>query len=212
MTVIPFSETLRERTRNAHMETEDSAFISELLTGKRTKSDYTALVGQQYFVYRALEGVGEWMKDDPIASAFVSPKLTRLPAIEADLEFLMGCDWREQVVPLPATANYVSRIREMATWPGGFIAHHYTRYLGDLSGGQVIRTLLQRHYGFETNGVGFYLFAEIAKPKLFKDTYRAQLDAVDWDPGEHEHVIEEVTRAFQLNAGMFEQLAETRAA
>lgn len=211
MSVVPFSETLRERTR-AVQAAEDSAFISELLTGKRGRDDYIALVAQLYFVYDALESVAERMTSDPVASAFVSPKLTRLPAIEADLDYLSGPDWRSRIAPLPATRRYVRRIREVALWPGGFIAHHYTRYLGDLSGGQVIRAILQRQFGFETNGVGFYLFNEIAEPKLFKDTYRAQLDAVDWDAQEHARVIDEVSRAFRLNAEMLEGLAVSQAA
>lgn len=76
----------------------------------------------------------------------------------------------------------------------------------------MIRTLLQRRFGFETNGVGFYLFAGIAKPKDFKDTYRAQLDAVAWDDAERERVLAEVNRAFELNRAVFHGLEESMAA
>ncbi len=114
---------------------------------------------------------------------------------------------------MPSTFRYTARIREVGhDWPGGFIAHHYTRYLGDLSGGQIIRTLLQRQYGFETNGVGFYLFADIAKPKVFKDVYRSQLDAVDWTEEERDRVIAEVGLAFRFNTELFDDLAAAKAA
>jgi heme oxygenase len=210
-TTLPFSSALRERTRAVHTDTENSSFISELMSGKREKLDYIALVGQQYFVYRALEAVAASLADDPVAGVFVMPQLTRLPAIEADLDFLIGADWRDRIAPLAATTRYVGRIHEMADWPGGFVAHHYTRYLGDLSGGQIIRTILQRQFGFETNGVGFYIFGDIAKPKLFKDTYREQLDAVDWDDAERELVVAEAARAFRHNAEVFADLAEATA-
>ncbi|MEO6944267.1 MAG: biliverdin-producing heme oxygenase [Lacisediminihabitans sp.] len=210
--VISFSDALRERTAAVHSDTESSAFITELLSGKRSKQDYIALVGQLYFVYAALEDVADIVKSDAVAAAFISPQLTRLPALEADLTFLVGDRWRDAVTPLPATVRYVDRIHRMASWPGGFVAHHYTRYLGDLSGGQVIRTLLQRQFGFETNGVGFYIFAEIPKPKLFKDAYRAELDAVDWDNTERARVIEEANAAFRLNAGLFADLARATVA
>ncbi len=210
-TVIPFSQTVRESTRAIHAETEGSVFIAELVDGKRSKEDYAALLGQLYFVYQALEQVAETLRADPIASHFVDDKLTRLTAIDLDLDFLIGPGWRETVTPLMATRRYVQRIHEMATWPGGFVAHHYTRYLGDLSGGQVIRTVLQRQHGFDTNGVGFYIFAEIAKPKLFRDTYREQLDTAPWDATEQERVIAEVTRAFELNGALFDDLAEATA-
>jgi heme oxygenase len=152
--------------------------MTDLMQGKGTKDDYIALVAQHYFIYEALEGAEKNFADDAVAAAFITPRLTRLPAIEADLQFLLGDDWREQIAPLPTTVSYVKRINEVAaTWCGGFIAHHYTRYLGDLSGGQHIRRLMQRHFGFDTNGVGFYFFDEIASPKDFKDTYRSELIA-----------------------------------
>jgi len=93
-----------------------------------------------------------------------------MSALVADLEFLLGADWRAQISPLPSAVRYVDRINEVAAegWSGGFIAHHYTRYMGDLSGGQAIGRLMQRHFGFDTNGVGFYLFDQIASPKSSK--------------------------------------------
>lgn len=207
VSVMPFSAALRERTRKAHEEAESSPFVRELLEGKQSRSDYVALAGQQYFVYQALEAVAEQLREDAVAGAFIAPELTRLPAIEADLDFL-DPGWRERLQPLPATQAYVETIRRTADWPGGFIAHHYTRYLGDLSGGQVIRTLLQRQFGFGADGVSFYLFADIEKLKRFKDAYREQLDAVPWDDAERERVLAEANVAFRCNEAVFVELAE----
>ncbi|MEA9984015.1 biliverdin-producing heme oxygenase [Subtercola sp. RTI3] len=211
--VIPFSQALRERTWSGHGESEGAGFMTDLMNGKGSRDDYISLVTQHFFIYEAIEAAADRMKNDPVAAAFISPKLTRLPAIREDLRFLIGDDWLNQITPLPTTARYVARINHVAAvWSGGFIAHHYTRYLGDLSGGQVIRTLMQRQFGFETNGVGFYLFADIAKPREFKDTYRAQLDAVKWDAAERERVIDEVMVAYRFNTELFVDLAEAKAA
>lgn len=214
MTVLPFSQALRERTWSGHGESEGATFMSDLMTGKGTREDYIALVAQHYFVYEALEGAAAVFADDPVAAPFLSDQLTRLPALESDLGFLLGDGWRDAIAPLATTARYVRRIREIAAerWAGGFVAHHYTRYLGDLSGGQVIRRMMQRRYGFETNGVGFYLFDQIASPKEFKETYREQLDAVAWDKVERERVIAEVLAAYRLNTELFDDLAAAKAA
>ena len=214
MTVIPFSQALRERTRSGHSASEGASFMDDLMTGAGSRDDYVALVAQHYFIYEALEAAAGQLADDVEAAAFITPQLTRLPALEADLEFLIGPDWRSTIAPLPTTARYVARINEVAAerWAGGFIAHHYTRYLGDLSGGQIIRTLMQRQFGFETNGVGFYLFDEIAKPKEFKETYRDQLDAVAWSETERERVIDEVLLAYSFNTDLFSDLARAKAA
>ena len=214
MSVIPFSQALRERTWTSHGDSEGADFMKDLMTGKGTREDYIALVAQHFFIYEAIEAAADRFASDAVAAPFIAPQLTRLPAIEDDLEFLIGPDWRTSIHPLPTTERYVTRINEVAAsnWAGGFIAHHYTRYLGDLSGGQVIRTLMQRQFGFETNGVGFYLFDQIAKPKEFKETYRDQLDAVAWDAAERERVIDEVIAAYRFNTELFIDLADAKAA
>ena len=214
MTVIPFSQALRERTWSGHGESEGASFMSDLMTGKGTRGDYVALVAQHFFVYEALESGGAAFAGDPVAAPFLSDQLTRLPALEADLAFLLGEEWRAQIAPLATTERYVRRIDEIVAehWAGGFVAHHYTRYLGDLSGGQVIRKIMQRQFGFETNGVGFYLFDQIASPKAFKETYREQLDAAGWADAERERVIDEVLAAYKLNTELFDDLAAAKAA
>ena len=213
MSVIPFSQALRERTWSGHGESEGAGFMSDLLKGEGSREDYIALVTQHYFIYEALESAAERMRRDPVASVFLSDKLTRLPALEADLEFLLGPDWRERIAPLPTTQRYVERIRQVgATWAGGFVAHHYTRYLGDLSGGIFIGRVMARRFGFETNGIGFYLFDDIADPAAFKDVYREQLDAAPWDDAERERVIAEVLLAYRFNTELFEDLDRARAA
>jgi Heme oxygenase len=209
--LTPFSTAIRDRTSAAHSGSEHAGFMSDLLHGKGTRDDYVALVAQHWFIYEALESAAQRMKADPVAAPFISDRLTRLPALEADLEFLIGPDWRDRIEPLPATRRYVDRIRQVAaTWAGGFVAHHYTRYLGDLSGGQFIGRLMARQFGFETNGIGFYVFADIADPQAFKDVYREQLDAVPWDDEERERVIEEVLVAYRFNTELFEDLAAAK--
>ncbi|WP_159501978.1 heme oxygenase (biliverdin-producing) [Microbacterium sp. 18062] len=209
---IPFSTALRERSSGAHSGSEGAGFMSDLIKGDGTREDYIALVAQHWFIYEALESAAERMRRDPVASVFITDRLTRLPALEADLEFLIGPDWRERIEPLPTTRRYVERINQVgATWSGGFIAHHYTRYLGDLSGGLFIGKLMQRRFGFDTNGIGFYIFGDIADPKAFKDVYRDQLDAAPWDDAEKERVIDEVLLAYQFNTDLFEDLARAKA-
>lgn len=209
--LIPFSIALRQRSSSAHSGSESAGFMSDLMKGEGTRDDYIALVAQHWFIYAALEGAAERMRRDPVASCFISDKLTRLPALEIDLEYLLGPDWREQITPLPTTHRYVDRIQRVgATWAGGFVAHHYTRYLGDLSGGLFIGRLMQRRFGFDTNGIGFYLFDDIADPKQFKEFYREQLDAAPWDDAEKERVIDEVLLAYRFNTELFEDLARAK--
>ncbi len=212
MNVVPLTEALRDRARPRAEAHDADEFMTALVTGRGCRDDYVALVAQHYFIYRAIEQAPERMAADPVAARFISPRLTRLPAIEADLDYLVGHDWREVVRPLASTAAYVERIEQVGSvWVGGFIAHHYTRYLGDLSGGRLLRSLLQRQFGFDTNGVGLYLFAEIAEPRRFCSTYRAALDQAPWDDDERARVVGEVENAYRLTTDVFAELARGRA-
>ncbi|QOD44267.1 heme oxygenase (biliverdin-producing) [Clavibacter zhangzhiyongii] len=212
MTVVSLTEALRDRARPRAEAQDADEFMTALVTGRGCRDDYVALVAQHYFVYRAIEAATERMAADPVAARFISPRLTRLPAIEADLGFLVGPDWRDVVRPLASTTAYVERIEQVASvWVGGFVAHHYTRYLGDLSGGRLLRSLLQRQFGFDTNGVGLYLFAEIAEPRRFCSTYREALDQVPWDDDERARVVAEVENAYRLTTDVFAELARGRA-
>lgn len=208
----PFSAALRERSSGAHSTSEQAGFMADLMKGEGTRDDYVALVAQHWFIYDALEAAADRMRENPIAAPFISDKLTRLPALEADLSFLLGPQWRDRITPLPTTQRYVERIAQVGTtWPGGFVAHHYTRYLGDLSGGQFIGRLMARRFGFGTNGIGFYVFDDIADPKAFKEVYREQLDAAPWDADEQARVIDEVLLAYQFNTDLFDDLAAAKA-
>lgn len=201
-----FSQALRERSWDLHRRAEGAGFMSALMDGRIDRSGYAAMVTQHLFIYEALEAVAESMRDDPVAGPFVSDQLTRVPSIRADLAHLLGPDAVDDLQPLPATRRYAERIRVTAQWPGGFVAHHYTRYLGDLSGGLAIGATIARTYGFESGGDGvrFYRFQGITKPKLFKDEYRARLDTAPWSPDERDRVIDEVLVAYQLNTEVFD--------
>ncbi|MBN9214857.1 MAG: heme oxygenase [Microbacterium sp. SCN 70-200] len=212
--VTPFSTALRERSRSAHSGSEHAGFMADLMRGNGTRDDYVALVAQHWFIYAALEAAADRLQGDPIAAPFITSKLTRLPAIEADLAYLIGDDWRDRIEAVPTTQRYVERINEIAEsgWAGGFVAHHYTRYLGDLSGGQFIGKIMSRQFELGSNGIGFYVFDEIADPTAFKEVYREQLDAAPWDDLEAERVIDEVLLAYQFNTDLFVDLADAKAA
>ncbi|MFG2235130.1 heme oxygenase (biliverdin-producing) [Streptomyces sp. NPDC048723] len=206
-----FSTVIRVASHEQHTEAETSTFMSDLLGGRLGVEAYTRYTEQLWFVYRALEDAAASLKDDPVAGPFIQPELMRVAEIERDLAHLVGPDWRESVVALPATRAYADRVAECAAqWPGGYVAHHYTRYLGDLSGGQIIRDKAERTWGFERKGDGvrFYVFADISNPAAFKRTYRELLDAIAADDLEKQRIIDECKRAFDFNGAVFRELGE----
>ncbi|MFR9674929.1 heme oxygenase (biliverdin-producing) [Streptomyces sp. TR06-5] len=211
----PFSVLLRTASQQQHSEAESSRFMTDLLGGALPVTAYRLYTEQLWFVYEALEEAASALADDPLAGAFLDPALLRRPALRRDLDHLHGGDgWRTGARPLPATRAYAERITEVGrSWPGGYVAHHYTRYLGDLSGGQVIRGRAERLWRLprKGDGVRFYVFEGIGNPAAFKRAYRERLDALPADGPERQRIVDECRRAFRLNTAMFAELADRTA-
>ena len=206
-----FSTLIRTASHEQHTEAETSTFMSDLLGGRLGVDAYTRYTEQLWFVYEALESGARGPASDPVAGPFVRPELFRLPSLERDLAHLRGPDWRAGLTALPATRAYAARVAECArTWPSGYMAHHYTRYLGDLSGGQIIRDKAEKTWGFarKGDGVRFYVFEGIPNPAAFKRGYRELLDAVPVDDLEKQRIVAECKRAFALNTEVFRALGE----
>lgn len=106
----------------------------------------------------------------------------------------------------PATVDYVERLQKIANSSEAhlLIAHAYTRYMGDLSGGQILARCARKALNLPETGEGgsFYEFPGIC-PKNFKNMYRSKLDEL---PYEHEMLVSEANVAFALNIRIFEEI------
>lgn len=203
---LPLATRLKERTREIHNDAENMRFISELMGGKLHVEAFRDLAIQQHYIYAALEEATEAIAGLPQADSLTFAELTRSPSIAEDLTFLVGDNWNEEIQPLPATIAYVERLKSCGADVARYAAHAWTRYLGDLSGGQVIKVMLQRHYGMGDEGLSFYNFKEIVKAKPFKDLYRERLNGLDLTEEEIEATVEEALEAFRLNQALFAEL------
>lgn len=202
----PLSQALRTSTAAAHEQAEHSTFMDELLKGNLGVEEFIVLQEQSWLFYSALEEAARAVAQDPIAADIVDPALERVPSLESDLDALHGStEWRDNVTMLPATEAYVRRLQEIGESKdtARLIAHHYVRYLGDLSGGQVIGRMMQRHYGVSEDAVTFYRFTDIPKVKPYKDNYRAALDALPLSEEDRERLLNEAAEAFLFNLNLF---------
>jgi heme oxygenase (biliverdin-producing, ferredoxin) len=202
------SARLRAGTRADHDAAQGSGFLGELSAGRLPRDAYADLAAQHWFIYESLEQAALRMIDDPVAGKFVLPELVRLPALNADLGFLIGPDWRQRITALPATAAYTARLREVAfDQAPAFIAHHYTRYLGDLSGGQYLGPAIARAYRLNGEGHRFFVFPGV-RPPAFRTRYRELLDEISWPPADESLFLAEVSEAYRLNIAVLTDLKE----
>lgn len=199
---------LREGTKKSHTMAENVGFVKCFLKGVVEKESYRKLVANLYFVYGAMEEEMEKHKHHPILQHIYYPQLNRKASLEEDLAYYFGPNWRDQVAPSAAGSAYVERIREVsATEPELLVAHSYTRYLGDLSGGQILKGIAQKAMGL-SDGVGtsFYEFQDISDEKEFKNTYREAMNNLPIDDATAERIVDEANAAFGMNMKMFNEL------
>ena len=204
---LNFSTRLRQVTQDDHSEAETSEFIATLMGGERSARDYVLLIAQYAHIYEALEQESRALEHDPDLAAIFDPALERSGQIAKDLEALLPAHgFTALPEALPATKVYIAAIREAAKEPARLVAHHYLRYLGDLSGGLAIGKLVARHYAIAPEALNMWDFGQIQKPKLYKDAYRAKLDRLGTDPQAAETLLDEAKRGFQWNKAIFEDL------
>lgn len=209
------SVLLRERTTAAHQQAETSTFMDDLTSGRASADAWTALATQLYPIYHALESATEQHKDHPLIAPLYDTALRRTERLAADLNALLGTDAADRIaageVPLlPATRNYIAALTTDLS-PETIVANHYVRYLGDLSGGQIISAMLRRHYDIAPEALNFYRFPDIPKLKVYKDRYRAALDQLPADEFTQGRIISEAIAAFRYNQALFADLEATAA-
>ncbi|MEL6160581.1 MAG: heme oxygenase (biliverdin-producing) [Cyanobacteria bacterium J06554_11] len=199
---------LREGTKKAHTMAENVGFVRCFLRGVVEKKSYRKLVGNFYFIYCAMEEELEKHKDHPVVSKVYFPELNRKQSLEEDLAFYYGPNWRDEIALSKGGKKYVERIREIsATQPELLVGHSYTRYLGDLSGGQILKTISQRAMNLNgSDGVSFYEFPTIEDEKAFKNSYRESLSEAPVDEAMADAIVEEANDAFGINMELFQEL------
>jgi heme oxygenase (biliverdin-producing, ferredoxin) len=204
---VNLATLLREGTKKSHTMAENVGFVKCFLKGVVEKTSYRKLVANLYFVYSAMEEEMEKLRQHPVVSKICFPELNRKHALEQDLYFYYGPNWRNEISLSPAGQVYVDRIRELAaTEPELLVAHSYTRYLGDLSGGQILKKIAEKAMGLESGGTAFYDFKDIPDEKAYKNHYRQTLNELPVDGATAERIVAEANAAFGMNMKMFMEL------
>ena len=188
------------RTKALHLEAERTGIIRDLLRGEASRDDYALLLRNLLPAYQAMEHGLEHHRGSAILKTLANYRLDRAPAIESDLAALCGTRWSHDIPLLPAGEIYASRITQAAKGNGAkLIAHAYTRYLGDLSGGQILQRLLARTLELRPTELSFYDFPGLSDLDALKADYRKALDQAGALAGDPDAVVEEGAVAFLLN-------------
>ena len=178
-----------------------------LLRARVERDVYCRLLRNLYALYVALEAALDQHADTPEVGPVCLSALFRSTALKDDLNFLYGSDWYQ--LPLTvAMQDYVTHLHVISeTQPGLLAAHAYVRYLGDLSGGQVLRDRVRIALGLSGSaGTAFYGFGEADESDLLKAQFRTALNALALEAGAATNFIIEANAAFARHIQLFEEL------
>nr|YP_010618906.1 Heme oxygenase [Deltalsia parasitica]WAX02919.1 Heme oxygenase [Deltalsia parasitica] len=202
------AQQLREGTTKSHSMAENVSFVKSFLGGVVDQKSYRQLVANLYFIYDAIEEQIENNKANLAVNAIYFPELYRKSSLIMDLDYYYGSSWADEIKPSSATQIYVDRIHQIGYLnPELLIAHSYTRYIGDLSGGQILKKIAQNAMQLPDNqGTCFYDFDLIHNEKAFKDLYRQSLNDIPLTKNQIEQIISEANIAFNLNMKIFQEL------
>ena len=157
------AERLKTR-RMACTRGRANRFMAALLRGRMDRGAYAAFLGNLHALYGALEPALKRHADLPAIASFDLDALARTAPLADDLA-ASGRPFRGVAATASGRRTYVARIAQLdAAQPELLLAHAYVRYLGDLSGGQLLRRIIQRSDTLhERVGTAFYDFGDAAR-------------------------------------------------
>ena len=180
---------LKELTWEHHKNAERQTFVKEMFNKKTQISDerYATFLYNQFPMYDVLEAIA--MSHGLLNDI---PSILRSRAILADFKELWPHP--EEVTPqvMPVVEEYVNYIKSIMSDKDKIMAHIYVRHMGDLSGGQMIRTRVPGA------GTMFDFKQDISE---LKELIRAKLD---------DSMADEAKVCFDFATKMFVQLSEAK--
>jgi heme oxygenase len=195
-------QRMRARTASLHEAAERSGIVAALFGGHASQADYALYLRNLLPAYQVMEHA---LRTRPQYAGLAQPDIFRAESIIADLEDLSGSDWSTTLPLLPSAQKYAARV-EWAVTTGMLIAHCYTRYLGDLNGGQLLARRLRHLFGPNFAALRFTEFPDVGS---LRAAYRDQLDRVGERLCDPDLVIEESAVAFRLNIELSLEIDES---
>ncbi|EPB82257.1 hypothetical protein HMPREF1544_11021 [Mucor circinelloides 1006PhL] len=212
---------MKEGTKVVHSAAENSVFTKRFMSGTISTDEYGRYINSLYFVYKTMEDLLAQHKENPLIKLVYFPyELTRGKSLIKDLEYYYGKDRVAEITDFknvtPAVKTYINALKDAAEKnPALLIAHSYSRYLGDLSGGQILAKRLKKHVlkrdvtdaSWDSyHGLEFYNFDHIRNHNEFKNLYRQRLDESPVTQYVKDLIVAEAIYSFELNIALFDEI------
>ena len=208
---------LDDGTRKSHSFAQNTSFVTSFFKGLSNREAYANLITSLYFVYEAMEEAFDTTNEECV-KLMDYDELRRVHSLKKDMEYFHGIDWDSpintstraaiSITPSYATQQYVKRVQTVAKEnPKLLIAHQYTRYLGDLFGGQMMGGMASKSLNLEDGrGTAFYTFESIDNAQDFIAMWYRTLNSLDLTKEEKNAIVDEANLVFDLNIQILEEI------
>lgn len=205
MNKFSFIDRMKQETWSEHEASKDSDFAISIMSGRFGQKGFIEWQRALYPIYLKLENILKKNRKDPVLHIFDHRKLDRTDRIYSDLQKL-GVDPILNPSPLKTIAPYVAAIQNASDTPQRLMAYHYTRYMGDMNGGQVIARAMENICGIDKSALSCYDFSEVGDTYHYRKQYKTLLELSPWSEEEREAFIDEAKIAYARNADLFDEL------
>jgi len=205
-----FSQRMRIATRNIHT-TSDNLVNAKLGVTISDDSVWAEGLLVFYEIFKYLESALE-RRADSLMGDLMLPGMARTKALEADLAYYLGPDWREGYTLRPQVSAYLSHLTGLeAKDPYLLTPYIYHLYMGLFSGGQILgaKRLLSLNplasgskdeEGGARSGLAVTYYGDLAIGTLKKQLKKAINDmAEELDEDTKEAIVKEGIKCFELN-------------
>lgn len=200
-------EQILNETATLHKLAERGGFNAVLMQGKATREMYGKYLLHKYHIYSELEESLYKNNNIEVIKNFILPELERTPAIKNDMDFFIK-GWQNQEM-LSSVKSYVYHIIRLADdEPILLIAHAYNIYLAELSGGQIIKTILKKLYQYKDEELHTYEFDKINNISEFKEEYHRRLEKYFGEDKLKKDFIEEIKLSYIYSIASLLELTE----
>lgn len=183
--------------------------MAELIRGRLPRERYSVLLRNLHAVYTALEAALQAQPPHAAWACVDHPAQHRRAALEADLCALQGPAWADELPLMPSAQAYAARLAQLADHASAdLVAHVYTRSLGDLHGGQILRQRVARMLDLpDSRGTAFYDFGSEEAVQALRQRLRGALAGLPATAAEEEAIVAEACWSFAQHVLLFNELA-----
>ncbi|KAF4654442.1 hypothetical protein FOL47_009980 [Perkinsus chesapeaki] len=199
---------LKQETSKLHRTAENVLYVRRFLKGGVTREEYTHFLLGLYHVYTVMEKLitEAAAKGNVLCKVIDFPQLHRADALKHDIIELVGIEKAKEMFKKPRRPVVDSYCTRLESIPKDMLlAHSYTRYLGDLSGGQILGRAARKYLGDDCP-INFYVFEDIENCQAFKNEYKKIVDTSCISIEVADGLVKESMMAYALNVLLFEEM------